>query len=639
MVDEAEAGSLQWWSDAYSDPKRRADACFRWLNRIRARQSLRHQLYLFHAQMYEDLPALGLGPYSYATYDTGGDFLRLNVCRAVVDSYVSLLIKNKPKPRVLTDDGPWELKKKAKGLTRWYEGKVEDIELYREVSNPCARDSAAFGTGVAKVYRENYDDPDAWDVGVERVYPWEIVADDAEAMSPRRLRTIGHRKFYDRQVLCEMFPRARAHIKNLPRYQGEENEPFDWTGDTTADLVCVLEVWRLPGRVGGKGGRHCIVVDGKALFDGPWTHSRFPFAFLYRSRPTMGLFGVAIPHELRGAQQHINTTLLDIEECLHLYGHPRWMASAGSVIKDHLDDDIDSITEFTGQIAPVVYSPQVMPAEQYAFLWQIWQKCFDQIGISQARSEGETAPGLSGSGASIRAWNDVGDGRFFEASEAFQDFHLQIADRMIDEARDIAEVRADYSSAYRGKSYVQIVTFADVDPGKDKYYLKTYPESRLSKSPAQRLAQIQELFNAKVISSAEFRELLEFPDLDSDDSFVNSARQLAEKLIDRFLEAEDPDEADIFVYPEPDWPLEDFRVRFQYAELRARLDNAPEGNARLLRLFVKICDQLLAKAAAPAAPAGGAPPGSPGGLPMAAPPGPQGGMPPAMPVGGIPRAA
>ena len=355
MVDSnAEMGSLRWWLPEYKGDRERADSCFRWMNRIRARQAMRHRAYLFFLQMYEDLPSLGLGPNSYSTYNTGGDYLRLNLVRAVVNTYVSQISKSKPKPRVLTDDGDWSLKKRAKGLTRWFEGKAEETELYKEISGPCCRDSGALGTGIAKVYRENIDDPEAWDVGVERVFPWEMLADDAEAQSAKRLRTLGQRKYYDRQVLCEMFPKSKQHIKRLPRYQSDEFDSFDWTMDSTADLVVALETWRLPYREGGNDGRHCITVEGKTLYDGGWDRKRFPFAFFYRDKPSMGIFGVSLAHELRGIQQYINTTLLDIEDCLKLYGKPRWMVSAGSVIKDHLDDDLDSITEYTGNVAPVV---------------------------------------------------------------------------------------------------------------------------------------------------------------------------------------------------------------------------------------------------------------------------------------------
>lgn len=625
MTAETQFGNLRWWDRRYAGAQERSQAVFRWVNHVMTRQQLRYQSHLYHAQLYEDMPALGLQPYNYTDIEAGSDWLRLNVVRSVVDSYVSLIARNKPKPRVLTDKGDWAQMQRAKGLTRWYEGKAEELELYREVSGPCARDCAVFGLGVAKIARDDWEDPDSPDVGVERAFPWEILVDDAEAQTPRRLRTMGHRQYRDRAVLAEMFPKARAYIETQASRSDSMVSGYDvWFTDTAADLIPVVEVWHLPTRKGANDGRHVIAIEGTTLYDGPWTRQRFPFAFLYRSRPTMGLWGVSIPHELRGAQQHINTTLLDIEECLHLYAKPKWMVPAGSVIPGHLDDDLNSIIQFAGQVPPTVYSPKAMPDEQYAFLWQIWQKCFDQVGISQARAEGETAPGLSGSGASIRAWNDVGDGRFYDAQNNFEDWHMRIFAAMVEEAREIAEDDPSYASAYRGKKYVEIVRFRDVDPGEDKYFLQTFPESRLSSFPAQRLAQIQELFNSGIISAKEFRALAEFPDLEAEDNLANAPKEIADKLISKFLEAEDPDEPDVFVYPDPDWPLAEIKVRMQYAEVRAYLDGAPEGNLRLFRDFLRLCDAPQLNPAngngAPA-PAGSTPAGMvPGGPPPAPPP-------------------
>lgn len=637
MGPETQFGNLRWWDKRYSGPIERAGAIFRWVNHVMTRQTLRYQSHLYHAQLYEDLPALGLQPYNYTDIEAGSDWLRLNVVRSVVDTYVSLISRSKPKPKVLTDKGDWSLQKKAKGLTRWYEGKAEEIELYREVSGPCARDSAVFGLGVAKILRDDWEDPDKPDVSVERIFPWEMLVDDAEAQTPKRLRTIGHRQFRDRAVLAEMFPRYRAYIETQATRSDSMVTGSDiWYTDTAADLIPVVEVWHLPTRRGANDGRHVIAIEGTTLYDGPWTRNRFPFAFLYRSRPTMGLWGVSIPHELRGAQQHINTTLLDIEECLHLYAKPKWMVPAGSVIPSHLDDDLDSIIQFQGQVPPTVYAPKAMPDEQYTFLWQIWQKCFDQIGVSQARSEGETAPGLSGSGASIRAWNDVGDGRFYDANNNFEDWHMRIFSAMVDEARDIAEDVPDYASTWRGKQYVEIVRFRDVDPGEDQYFMQTFPESRLSSFPAQRLAQIQELFNSGIISAKEFRALAEFPDLEAEDNLANAPKELADKITAQFLEADDPDAPDVMVYPESEWPLADIKVRLQYALVRAELDKAPEGNLRLFRNFLRLCDapELNPSPAAP-----GAPPGAGSMTPGAPPAGPAPALLPGQGMPAPPRAA
>jgi len=585
-------------------------------------------VHLFNAQLYEDLPSLGLGPYSYSVYDLGSARLRMNLVRAVTNTYVSQICRSKPKARVLTDDGPWDLKQKARGLQRWGEGKAEEIELYDQVSDPVCLDSGVFGTGWGKVFLENPQAPDLYDVGVVRVFPWELMADDAESQVRRRLRNICQRSWYDRSQLAEWYPKHRDYIMRFAPKQGPQFTAFDWAVDSAADLVRVYELWHLPSYEGAGDGLHCLVIEGKTLFEKEYKPMRFPFVPLYRDRPTMGIWGVSIPHELRGIQTHINQTLLDCEECLHLYGKPKWIMAAGSVPKNILDDDVDSIIEFTGTMPPTTYTPTVMPAEQYAFLWQCWQKGFDIIGTSQARSEGETPEGLSGSGASIRAWNDVEDGRLYKPSEGFENWHLQIFDRMIDLAREIAEERPDYASAFRGKKYVQVVSFRDVDPGKDKYYLARFPESRLSKSPAMRLAQLNEMLQMGTIGQDEFRELLDFPDLESDDNLMTAPRRLARMLIDRFLEAPEPEAEGVFLYPDPAWPLAMISQLMTVGLAFAQLDGAPEGNLRLMRQFLQLADQLKAKAAPPALPAGppGAPPPGPG---LAAAPAP----PPALPMG------
>jgi hypothetical protein len=621
------APGIRWWDKSYKGDKERADACFRWLARVMTRQTIRRRMHLVNLRMYEDMPSIGLGPYTFTVYDPGDDTLRMNLVRAVVDTWVPLVGRSKPKPQALTQDGDWSLKKRAKGLSRWLEGKWQEMEVYRDLSMPCLRDTGVFGLGCALNYRSYLNDDKHTDVDCERVFPWEVVADEVEAQAPKYLRTMARRRLIDRQQAADMFPAAEDYILHrAPRYSPGSNT-FDFAVESTSDMVQVSEFWRLPSTKESKDGLHVIACPGKTLFEAKWTRTKFPIKFLYRSRPSQGIWGVSIPTELRGLQVHINTTLLDYEECVRLYGKPKWMYQAGTVDPNFLDDEVDTAIPYHGQVPPTVYSPPPGLHEMANAIWPFWQKGFEQIGVSNSRSQGEVPEGLSGSGASIRAWNDVEDGRTYEAATNCEDWHMQLAEEQIEIARDVAEVRHDYSTVLRGKTTVQIVKFKDVDPGQDNYYLRVFPISRLSTAPAQRLAQIQELFNAGLIDKEQFRELLNFPDLEAEENLMNAPRELAEKLISKFLEADDPDAEDVFEYPEAEWPLAQLKVRFQYAEVRARLDCAPEGNVRLLRLFMSLCDKEMAKATQPAA----APPGPPGAGPPGAPPPPGMAGPPGAP--------
>jgi hypothetical protein len=611
--------ALRWWLPEFKGDKRRADACGSWLTRAMLRHDVRRRVALFNAQLYEDVPALGLGPFQYAVYDLGSPRLRMNLIRAVSNTYCSLVSRSKPKPRFLTSNGDPSLRKRAKGLTKWYEGKNEELQLYKELSGPCCLDSGVFGRGLAKIYTQWPDRKDLTDVGVERTFSWELVADDAESQIPSRMKNLAHRKWYDRSVAMEMFPKSKREIAGAPR-NDSRGMMRDWTIDSAADLVALSELWHLPTWCDSKGdtsgdGLHVIMIEGKILYEGPWERSTFPFAFLYRDRPSMGIYGTSIPHELRGLHVDINQTLLDIQDCLRLNGKPRIMAPLGSFEKDAWDDDVDSILEYTGQVQPTLYSPQVMPPEQYQFLWAKWAKGFEMIGVSEDQSKGNIPEGLSGSGESIREWNDVKDGRLYQPSVNFEDFHMDIFRLMADEARSIAKVNPHYASAYRGKTYVEIVKFKEVDLGKDAFFMNVFPESRLSKNPSQRQAQLQELLNGGIITPEEFRDKLDFPDLDAESDLANVPRRLADDLIAKFLEAEDPEASDVFVYPEPEWPLEIIKTRMRLALAGAYIDKVPEGNKRLMRQFIQLCDKLAPKPPMSAAGPGGPTPTHPGGQP------------------------
>ena len=623
------AGSIRWWSDDYKGTNSRADACFRWLSRIINRQAIRRRMHLLNMRLYEDLPALGLGPYSFSVVDPGDDTLRMNLVRAVIDTWVPLIGRSKPKPRILTNDGTWQQQKQAKGMTRWLSGKFDELKVYRDVSNPCLRDAAVFGMGVAQIYQSNPSTPKLTDCAIDRAFPWEIVADEVEAQNPKYLRTMARRRLMDRLQAADTFPKARDYILHkAPRY-GPGALTYDYSVDSASDMVAIAEFWRLPDDA-GDGGLHVICCPGQLLYESDWETSAFPLKFLYRTRPTQGVWGVSMPSLLRGIQTHINTSLLDIEECLQLYGKPKWMYPVGSIDKNFLSDEVDDAIPFQGQIPPTVYSPSVMPAEVYAFLWQCWQKGFEMFGITTERAGGSIPAGLSGSGASIREWNDVEDGRHYEPSDNFEEWHMQLSEELLDVARSVAEDRKGaklpaYTTVVRGRTTVQLIDFNEVALPKESCYASMFPVSRLATAPAQRLAQLQELFNAGRIDGDTFNDLLDFPDLESEENLTNAPRELTKKLIERFLDADDPEDPEVFVYPEPEWPLAQMRIRMQYAEVRARLDGAPEGNCQLLRQFIKACDVALAPPPAMGPP--GMPPGAvgpPGGPPPApTPPGPQ----------------
>jgi len=628
--------SAKWWEA----PRERVhEITIPLVRKLESRQSLRRKMSLFHATLYADMPIAGLGPYAYTKLNTEEDGARLNVVKSVVDSWVAMVTRQTPRPMTLTNGGTWSLKKLGKGLNKWLDGSFSSTGVSTSIGRACAQDAGVFGTGIAKVYEDvPGGDWKLADVAVDRCFEWEFAVDDSEAQDPRNIRNLHHSKWYDRDVLAEMFPKAKREIRDA----SAQDDSSEWIQDTASNLIKVTESYHLRSSRAAEDGARAVCIPGKTLALVPWELDRFPFAVLRRQEAPMGWYGIGFAQELRGIQTTINEILLAYEEAMIFFARPKWIVPRGAhVSRAHLDDRIGSVVEFDGPVPPTMMAvAAVMPGDVVQLLWQLWQHGHESCGVSQMFSSGQVPAGLK-SGEAIRRYNDTSNARHSPSLKNWEAWHVDIANLMVESGRAIAKKNPKYATVYQGKREREIVLFKKIDPGRDKFNLQTFPASALSSTPSERLEQLDELYQRKLIDDSTFRVLLDWPDLEAESNLVTAPYQIAEKLIERFLDAEEDEVDAAYVAPDPDWPLEYIRARAQFAAAMAFLDDAPEPNVGLLHKFADACDALL-KAKAPAN-TNGAPPGAmpgPDGSPMPpVPPGP-GGMPPgAPPMGaGLPTA-
>lgn len=616
----------RWWLPEYE--ARRYENVLSVVRRIRSRQVQWRRRDLLHACLYRNLALLGFGPHQYGMLDDeNASRLTMNLVKAKIDTYVSLICRSKPKPMFLTSGGEWSMKRKAKGLERWCEGKFYELELYDEVFPLCVLDTGIFDYGVAKVSISDEEDEERADVLVERAFPWEMVIDDMEAQggAPRNMY---QRKWIDRGVLEGMFSSQRSEIRDAPR----ELDADEVGRDDTSDQVLVTEAWHLPSSPGAEDGRRVLALGNVTLLDEAYEEDHFPFAFLHRMPPPHGMRGTPIAHELRPIQIALNQAFIDMQDSLSMFARPHWMSPRSAhVERAHLDDDIGTIIEFDGPNAPQAYVPAAVSPELVAYVQNLWSKADDVIGISSMRSSGVVPSNLK-SGKAIELHNDVQDGRFLVASQRYENWVTKgVTTRMICAARRIAEKNPKYAARYTHKTYVQMVAFKDVDMKADEYVMKVYPASALASTPSAKLDQLQDMFDRGVIDMPTFRHLLDFPDLESAMNRETSGQELAEKLLERYLEADDAEDESVYLAPEPTWPHDEMLGIFVKGTTAAQLENAPDANVELCRRFIT---QLQAAIAAKNAPPPGAPQalaaGGPGpGVPPPGGPPAGGGLPPA----------
>jgi hypothetical protein len=363
----------------------------------------------------------------------------------------------------------------------------------------------------------------------------------------------------------------------------------------------------------------------------------------------MGWRGIGLPQELRGMQCSINEIMLAYEEAIVFFARPKWLSPRGAnVQRSHLDDQIGTIIEFDGPVAPTMYVPnQVMPGDVRQMLQDLWEKGFEQPGISSLFAGGQVPPGLK-SGEAIRRYNDTGQARAVEALKLDESSHVELGELSIESGRIIAKHNSKFSSMLVGKRNVEMVYFDKVDLGRDKFRLRVHPTSGLSSDPTEKLEQLDMLanHNPPLIDEHTYRLLLEWPDMDQENSMANSPYEIADMIFARIYDAEDANAEALASRNAPDadfMPLDWMTARTKLAQAQAFLDEAPEEIMSALGAFgdriaaaiagMKPKPMTAAQVAAPPAP----PPGAGMGGPMP-PPIAQGG-PQVVPAGQAPPGA
>lgn len=600
---EVGKSDYRWWVDdpARMHEKVRATAKF-----IRQKDGGREEADLIFMRLYGNQDFVGGGPTNYHSIRTKKR-LTLNVIKAVVDTVVARISKQKPKAKFLTSAGNYSLRRRAKLLERFVDAQFY-LTGFHQVAPRAFLDACVFGTGAVKVYREGTR------VKAERVFPSEILVDYAEGLY-KEPQQIFQRKYVNRDLLMEKFPEHADIIRFAPAPDDTEFVQYD----STADQVEVIEAWRLPTVPGAKDGKHCICIDGATLFEGRWEYDYFPFVFIRWTDRLRGFWGMGIAEELLGIQVEINILLQKIQKAYHLMAVPQVFVEASTKVKAaHLNNEVGAIIPYTGT-PPIVRPASTFSPEYYTHLWNLFNKAFEIEGVTIGTATGEIPRGLE-TGAAVREWSDVGTERFIPHSRDYEEMHLQVARMIVDLGREIAKENPDWSVvAQRDRNTISEVKWSEVSMEEDAYVLKVWASSSLPSHPSGRFAAIEEMLNIGMLDMATAKQLLDFPDLDRDMELDRAASDNIDRVIEQML-----DEGH-YEGPEPYQDLNLTLKKVQDAYNKAMVDGVPEDRCELLRQYMAATHELIQRAEAQAlvaanqAPLSGAPPAAgPNGAPPTA---------------------
>jgi hypothetical protein len=595
-----------WWLE---DENQKHSHIWAKVQAIRQSNSARRSDFLRYARLYTNTE------FDHFLSGVSGGFmnrrLSFNVVRSCVDTACSMISQAKTRPLILTTAGDYKQTARAKKLTQYLDGMFDSTKFYRH-QRKSFREGCVFGTGILKIF------PEEGQVKVEKVFVDEIVVDDldARAGNPREMHQV---KLMPRERLYALFntKEQRKMIEQAAIWWEVQKSPR-----TQVDVVGLVESWHLPSEANPdedtQDGRHVISLNNYTLLDEPYTKNYFPFTFNHWNEPLLGFHGEGLAAQLVGIQLEINMVLQRIKEAQELVAVPRVYVQKGSGVNaSHITDEIGGVVYYQGN-EPKISTPVAMNKEAYDYLEYLYQKSFQDTGISQLAANSKKPAGLD-SAVALREYQDIQSDRFILVGERYQDQAIDAAKIMLDTQRDLAKEDPNMTIKVKGKSFIEKIKWKDVDLDEDKYVMTMYPTNFLPKTPEGQLQFTQELVQAGYIDQQEALSLLNFPDLQgffrTRTAAIDDINMIIEQIVDEGT----------YTPPEPYMDLALAIKMMQAAYLRGKTDGVPEDKLELMRRFIDACQDIMIQASAPPPGALTAPPPGPEGPPGPQGPGPQGG--------------
>lgn len=580
-----QTNGLHWWDSSEQDLHANV---FAYIGYLDSHQGYRSADNLRFARLYGNYELLGLDSYSYTRVETSyavSHRVTLNVIQSMIDTVVSKITKNKPKPTFLTDGGDFSLQQKAKKLTKYMEGIFSSSKFYQH-ARKAFTDSCIFGTGAVKIFEDNGQ------IKAERVLIDEIKVDDTEAFygNPRQIHQV---KYIHKDVLKQMFPDHAAQIEVATNH---ENKYSASNSMHDKRLVKTVESWHLPSgnpeEMDKNDGKHTISISNATLFEEAYTKQYFPFVFFRWNERPVGFFGQGLAEQLQGLQLEINKILRTIQVSMHLTSVPKVFVEASSkIVTAHLNNKIGGIIKYAGQ-KPSYEAVNAIPQDLFMHLDRLYQRAFEIAGISQLSAQSKKPSGLD-SGKALREFNDIETERFMSVGQRYEEAFVRAAEIIVDMSRDLYNYDKDLAQKVKSGKFVETIRWDEVNMDNDKYMMQIFPTSSLSNSPAGRLQEVQELIQAGFINREQGLKLLDFPDLEGAYNLLNAGYENIEAMIDRMMTNGD------YETPEPFQNLEMGIEMCQQAYLHYRAQNAPDDKLELLRRWMEDAQSLLQRAQAP----------------------------------------
>lgn len=616
MADEPVFQSLCWWPEEMppAERARRAVESQKLICELPS-ETTRRDKDLFNIRLYENDPGVTLYTFAGKYYADSGSVEMTppeqstnNKAKAAIDTLASQIASTNQRARFSTVGGNADQHCRTSEMQNFSDGLSHELKLHR-LKKRVFYDAAILQSGKGAI--QFYRDGDR--CAAQRALATEFAMNPLDGLVDGQWRTLYRRRPVPRDAVMADFgvdDRSKAVIANAKEIA---------VGGAPGDYIEVFESWHLPTKKGGKDGWHIVALD---FADGwldvsPHTRPYHDVVFFgIEDRFTTG-WGLSLMTQARKLQCRINANDYRAERAMKLFhaGH-LYVNRSLKMDKAKLTNEIGSVWEGTGDVGPKQIVFQPVNPQLLEQIERDGQRIFENLGIPQGASKGETALGANAPAVAMREEKQKGADRNADRQQRYEDFHLDCMRVALAIVRDIVTTNdkgqkrseaGGYKVASPGKRGLTVADWKKAAMDEEDYVMQIRAASPIPTDPGGLVAMGREMVDMGAWTPEQFAGYMQDLDQDSRTNRVQSQERGLEKKFESLLydktAAAMPDEFTNLTLA--------LKIGSEYLD-QGEDDGVSEKNLERVRRYLKKCKAMQKAAMAamqpPPAPGGAAPP-------------------------------
>jgi len=537
--DESTGSSYVWWELPSKDvadydeeyiERQRASSLVNCAQRLESSQREVHEQNLWSAQLYSnrELAAFDWGTgqlyrASLAPISRTGE----NITVRVVDTMVSQIGKNRPKPKPVARGASFGLRQQIRLLDKFLYGEFQRNSVYA-TGKQIFRDACIFGFGCAKV--DVYKDPDYGErVCYERVFPDEILVDQMEIVACGKMRHFYRRRALPIEVVATTYNIPEEELTEIADQQASFSY-LDYR-PVGKGWVIVVEGYQLA--VGKTPGRWMVATQNCVLDEGEWANEWLPYVFYHWQVPVSGFYSPSVVEQVLPYQIRLNEINEVIRDAQDFMGRPRVLVAEGSRVNPlEIDNVIGRFIKYTG-IKPEAITWPAISAELYNERDRLVRTCLEQFGLSNLATTVTPPPGARfDSSPAFREFNAIQDDRLSDPAQRYEEFYIELAKRttqVIDNSG--ANPQTTWYSGYK-QSKAETIEWSEIAHEAESYVMSMEATSIYSMSPAAARDELEKQLAMGLITPEQYRMELCDPDQESEYSLQAAAAEDINRVLE-----------------------------------------------------------------------------------------------------------